>query len=267
MKARTTPPGPPILGAVWTLFATLGRAATFISTLGQPITGGYQLCTTNTLNSNYASEFTTFGTGALITGLTVKLSNQDTVPRHVYGSIYANNAGQPGMLVGSFDPIALASGLSQTDVNLTSTGVSLAPNTTFWVGIGLVESLTANTVVWWANANNGTDAGSTFTTVSATNVYRSDNGGTAWVNYNPGKMLYSLSGSAAPEPSRIVLVMVGGCAVGVCPQLFDGVLPLPSHLSQRRPGVLVPVTGRSYSLSTHSPGIFSAGQVSTHGRP
>lgn len=213
MKARTTLPCLPILVAVWTLCATLGTAATFISTLGQPISSGYQLYTTNTLNSNYASDFTTDGTGAVITGLTVKLSNQDTVTRHVYGSIYASNAGQPGTLVGSFDPIALASGLSQTDVTLTSTGVSLAPNTTFWVGIGLVESLTSNTVVWWANANNGTDAGSTFTTVPATNVFLSSNSGTTWSSYTPGNMLYSLTGSAVPEPSRMVLLLAGGFGI------------------------------------------------------
>lgn len=214
MKARTTFSCLPVVLAVWMLSAALGTAATFISTLGQSNDGNYQLYTPNTLNSNFANDFTTGGTATVITGLTVKLTNFDDITRHVYGSIYTNNAGQPGTLVGSFDPVALSSGLTTfTDVTLTSTGVNLDPNTTYWVGIGLVETLHAQTVRWAANFSNGTDAGSTFTTVPSTNVYRSDNGGTVWSSYQPGNMLYSLSGTAAPEPSRTLLVLAGGLGV------------------------------------------------------
>lgn len=213
MKARTTFSCLPVVLAVWVLNAALGTAATFISTLNQPVSSSYQMYSAF-LNSNFANDFTTDGTGAVITGLTVKLANYDTVTRHVYGSIYTNNAGQPGTLVGSFDPIALTNGLTTlTDVTLTSTGVNLAANTTYWVGIGLVENLTSDTVRWAANAGNGTDAGSVFTTVPATNVFLSSNGGTVWSSYSAGNMLYALSGTAAPEPSRMVLVLAGGFGV------------------------------------------------------
>ena len=179
------------------------KAATLLSTLGQSQDTGY-----NFSGGILASDFNTGSWNSTITGLTIaiaKLNNSDVVT----ASLYTDAGGQPGTSLGSFSSINIPGYLSfATVANYTATtaGISLAANTNYWLGFTINTDVGAP-----INNNNGTDSGSLFTTISATQVKQGNNAGTSYSNVNAGNLIYSLSGTAtaAPEPSRTLLLLSG----------------------------------------------------------
>lgn len=191
--------------------AVSAQASTLISYLGQPTSNSIQLDTTL---QRAATDFLTGGSVTSVTGVTLNLLNQDTIAHSVLVSLFTDNSGSPGTLVGTFDtPILLPPTQPDfADVSATTAGINLAPATPYWLVLALSESITFNHVNWSVSGNAAPNAGSVFSGISATQVKRSTNSGGSYANFTPGNAKMALTGDAVPEPSTAALLL-GGCAV------------------------------------------------------
>lgn len=193
--------------------ASATGTTTYISTLGQtPAGSGAVAQYGGQLDAN-ASDFRTGGTAVSITSGTFSFANSDDISHVMTPSIYLDVGNKPGTLVGSFGTFSIAAAVTPGDFvfanyTVSSGGISLAANTTYWVVVKVDQATDLPfPVVWNTTSGQGVDVGSTFTTVSGTQVQYSSDGGSTWANANlgsgAGNALYSLSGSpvAVPEPA------------------------------------------------------------------
>lgn len=197
--------------------STALAATTFFSNLGQ-----FQDGAVNFLNTSYryASDFLTDSTATTITGATLKVSNFDSIAHSLTASIFTDNSGVPGTLVGSFDPFTVLAGAGYADHTTSSSGISLSANTKYWEVLQMNENLVGSSPQWRSNSGDATDTGSTFTTIPSTNLKASTNDGASYSDILyfgtplPGNFQYSLSGIATlPEPSRHLLSLAALCAM------------------------------------------------------
>jgi hypothetical protein len=187
--------------------STVTEATTLISNLGQTLSNSVQLDTTFERN---ATGFMTGSSPASVTGVTLNLLNQDTAPHTLTASIFTNNAGSPGILVGTFDtPLSVtASDAVFAQHSATSSGISLAANTAYWLVLGLNQNITFNHVNWGVESFVTTDPVTGFTTSSASNLKHSTNSGSTYTNSIAGFGSFELVG-AVPEPASASLLMAG----------------------------------------------------------
>ena len=151
-----------------------------------------------------ASDFLTGTSPMIATDLAVQLSNIDGVAHTVIFSIYTNNAGFPGSLIGSFATLAVPGG--QFNKKLFSQGnISLAVNTPYWLGMVLGEPGT-NGIYSARTGSQAIDSG-IFSTIPATLTVIVDNG--TYTGGYVGNLTYSLSGTSTPEPASAVLLGLG----------------------------------------------------------
>jgi hypothetical protein len=143
------------------LTARVLTAQTLFSTLGQP-NNNPQLTGTTT-SFRYATDFQTSANPTSITGLTARFTTA-SLSASVTLSLYTSAGGAPISLVGSFAPIALPANQTNTDFSTTTSGISLAANTAYWLVLQL-NANDANGVGWAFNSGQGTDSGSIFTTI------------------------------------------------------------------------------------------------------
>jgi hypothetical protein len=154
-----------------------------------------------------ASDFKTDANGATATKAGLRLFNSESIPHNFTVSIYTDNAGVPGTLVGSFNTlICSGNGGSDFQPQTTSPGITLAANTIFWEVINMNEAKNNSGAVGWRpTTSQSVGGGSTFTTVAATQMKLSTNG-TTWSDaFNGNGMMY-LEGSPLPEPSAALLL-------------------------------------------------------------
>lgn len=198
--------------------------STLFSTLGQTVNGYGTITNDDSDLHQNQSEATDFRTGAgasTITGAWFGLINgSPTDSKTFLASIYSDNGGTVGTLVGDFDPFIVPANFNSpapfgqvagAAVHATTSGINLAANTNYWVYLhtdeGNVDAL------GWLSAQPGNllDAGSVFSQVSATEAKVSVDFGATFLNAgNFDTPLYSLEGTqAVPEPSRTVLLMLG----------------------------------------------------------
>lgn len=176
----------------------LATATTLISNLGQTVSNSVQLDTTVERN---ATGFMTGGSAAAVTGVTFNLLNQDTAPHTLTASIFTSSAGSPGTLVGAFDtPLSVSASDSVFATHsATSSGISLAANTAYWLVLALDQNITFNHVNWGVDSFVTTDPGTGFTTSSASNLKHSSNSGSSYSNSIAGFGSFELVG-LVPEP-------------------------------------------------------------------
>jgi hypothetical protein len=159
-------------------------------------------------NDDWAgSRFITDGSSPSFTlqSITVGLANAEG-GGGFFVALFSDAGGLPGIalepLTGSDDP------LSEGDYEYTSSGISLAPNSSYWVVAGIQE--TGGTFNWKA-------AGSQFNftgpwTIPSTNTHITSfpAGGSTWntsFNNDGFPFLFSVSAVAVPEPSTAVLLL------------------------------------------------------------
>jgi len=115
-------------------------------------------------------------------------------------------------------------GYSNYTVSPTAS-ILLSANTKYWVVVSVDQATDLPFPVLWRTTSSQTaDTGSTSTTVSSTQIRYSADGGSTWSNAGAGNTMYSLSGTAVPEPSSACL-LVGGLA---------GMIPLLRRFRQRK---------------------------------
>ncbi len=203
------------------LSALSASAATLISNLGQGtgIVGNF-------LNTSYAyaTDFTTDASSAwMVTGATFKMGNGDNIAHTFTASIFDDNAGVPGSLIGSFNFSIAAGFTSYSDASTSFAGITLLANHTYWQVLQMNEAIGIGSAPQWAgNTSENTDAGSVFTTVPSTALKNSTNGGATYSDVlffgSPlhGNYDFALSGSSVPEPSSgMLLAVAASSALGL----------------------------------------------------
>ena len=203
-------PGKVVL-AIWlVLSASTQAATTLFSNVNQPLAGEGNFLNTS---YRYATDFKTDSFNATITGATLTLDNLDTGTNHTFtASIFTDNSGTPGTLVGSFNPLTVLSNTGNANYSTTSAGISLTANTIYWEVLQMNEADVSSGPQWADTGSQSTDAGSVYTTITATPLMFSSNGGasysavTAFGSPVTGNYQFALSGTeTVPEPSPTLL--------------------------------------------------------------
>jgi hypothetical protein len=208
---RTTP----IFAAAFLLLAgSIQAATTLFSNVNQTNAGGG-----NYLNTGYryASDFQTDAFSATITGATLYVANFDTGTAHTFtASIFTDNSGTPGTLVGSFNAFSVPLNTPFANYSTTSTGISLAANTIYWEVLQMNEADVSSGPQWGETSSQATDAGSVYTTVPATALKSSTNSGSSYADVTSfgspvqGNYQFALTGTeSVPEPSPALLSSAG----------------------------------------------------------
>jgi hypothetical protein len=163
----------------------------------------------DTLRTRLATDFLTDGSSSTISSITAGMVNTSSfITVTVTLSIFTDNgSGKPGSLVGNFDtPATIPPGGNGT-FTATSVGISLQPNTIYWV-VGQVNELGLGTTYWDYNLDEGTDSGS-FSTVPSTQFQYSPNNGGFYLDNDTGNLLYELQGTSIPEPEMWLALLAG----------------------------------------------------------
>ena len=155
-----------------------------------------------------ASDFSTFSLTSVVQSaiVTVFNNNLSGFTAHNFTlSIYTDNGGVPGTVVGTFQPFQISVAQSvQTKLTTTTdpAGISLAANTTYWGVMQVNETASTEFAGWYRTTTQNVDAGSAFTTLASTQVLSSANSGSTWSNAIVGNSMFQLDG-LAPEPSML----------------------------------------------------------------
>lgn len=200
-----------VMVAVSWLCAPRAEADTnFFSNLGQSLNDFYPIQATTIL---VASDFLTDGSARTITAAELLLRNSDFVDHNLTFSIFTDDgSGEPGSLVGSFDPFLVSPGDNYTTNSTTSAGINLAANTVYWAVLQINEAADDGALDWAGTGSDATDAGSVYFTIPSTAVKNSINSGATWSDFESlaSNMQFSLSGPVAvPEPVSVALVGLG----------------------------------------------------------
>jgi len=188
------------------------EATVMVSNLDQPMFssfpvgawwGGNQFITDNS-----ASSF-------LLDGVTIKMDTASATPGNFFVAIFSSAGDRPGTLLetlsGSSNPAAAG------NYSYTSTGLSLAPNTSYWVVAGVSSGGSGGTGYNWVVSDETFSySGPWVIPTTDTHITSAPAGGTDWNNFiNDGyPRHFSVSATAVvPEPSVCVLVGFGAAAL------------------------------------------------------
>ena len=197
------------------------RGAVLFSSLGQPDQGvGLSFG-----SGSFASDFRTGASPAMVRGLVVRITNfddtNDGAPgrEHLLSAfIYTSVAGLPGALLETFDSIGVSKSRSLVTY-FNDVAITLAPDTTYWVGI---RSLTTPTwfvggLLQGSTGTNVLTGDSIFTSVATTGVaFRSSPDG-VWSPAGPiqGNLLLALYDTPVPEPAGLLGLSMGIVALSL----------------------------------------------------
>ncbi len=186
------------------------RASVMVSNLAEPTYSffpvGFWWAGSQFITDASASAFQ-------LDGVTIKMDVASDTPGNFFVAIFSNAGGQPGTLLetlsGSANPAAAA------DYSYTSSGLSLAPSTSYWVVTGVSSGGTAGAGYNWKLAGDPFDFTGPWTIPATdTHITSYDQGGTSW-NDLPNDAYprqFSVSATAVPEPSVFGLIALGGAA-------------------------------------------------------
>ena len=195
------------------LAGRISAATTLFSTLSQAPNSGTNFGTTS---YRYASDFMTDASNATITGASFAVANFDTGTAHTFtASIFTDNGGTPGTLVGSFNSFSVPVNTPLANYSTTSAGISLSANTIYWTVLKMNEADVSSAPQFEYTSSQTTDAGSVYSTIPSTALKVSTDGGSTYADQTffgspvTGNFQFSLDGTeAAPEPSRALLGLV-----------------------------------------------------------
>ncbi len=132
----------------------------------------------------------------------VSLLLSNTAPGQALVSLYADNGGSPGALIGNLTSPDLYPS-DQSLVDFDGDGLSLAADTSYWT---VLQALSGEFAWSWTESNQGSGPG--FQTVWANTA----DGGQDWSVYGDQPMMMGVDGTAAaatPEPVTIGLLLTG----------------------------------------------------------
>lgn len=181
------------------------NATLLFSTINQPNDATNHLQFTT---ERLASDFISGASATTIQSTTLEIFNNDNnfTAHHLTASIFTDNSGVPGTLVGSFNPFTANAFQGFSNGFATSpTGINLAANTIYWEVLQLNETAN-NPFVGWERTQSQVASAGTFNTVSSTQVKFSSNSGSTWSDLYVGNSIFQLDGvTTVPEPSAFLL--------------------------------------------------------------
>lgn len=200
---------------LFVLHNTCSASTVLFSTLNQPLSSFNGFDSTGTRYQ--ATDFLTGDLAMSLSSATANLYNADDRTHSMVAYIYSNSAfDTPDSVIGTFDstvslPVGVVAGNISNASNFTFTdsGITLSPNTKYWLVLESLDSNHVNAVHWTATTSGIPDSGSTFSMISATNNKYSLASGGPWTNTLNGDFRISLSGTAVPEPHRVLLMISG----------------------------------------------------------
>lgn len=115
--------------------------------------------------------------------------------------IYSDSSGSPNASIATLtSPGSYSGTLSNT--TFTASGVTLAPNSAYWV---VLKGPDSNTIFEWSYTDDNTGSGVGF----STNWAYSDNLGTSWTPSGDSPYQMRVSVQPVPEPSSLILAGLG----------------------------------------------------------
>jgi len=115
--------------------------------------------------------------------------------------IYSDSSGSPNASIATLiSPGSYSGTLSNT--TFTASGVTLAPNSAYWV---VLKGPDSNTIFEWSFTDDNTGSGAGF----STNWAYSDNLGSSWNPSNTSPYQMRVSVQPVPEPSSVILAGLG----------------------------------------------------------
>lgn len=202
MTSRTFP----LARAMWLSVGTVAltafslvsaaHAELVLSNLGQYTPGGYQSAVR--YGEWTGSSFTTNNQAWNLTSATLYFGSASNTSGNMFVEVRGNSANKPGSLLGTLSGTANPATLGQ--YTFTTTGIDLAPSTTFWLVAGVSSGAGYYT---WQYDNTGSPplTSSGVWSLPTTNTYTSSsNQGTSWTNGDAYPQLFSLEATSAPVP-------------------------------------------------------------------
>jgi hypothetical protein len=202
-----------VLGCIVT-FSQPIQAALLFSNNGQATGGTNRIINTT---DRVASDFTTGASPTLAQSITVTVFNNNLdnnfTPHTFTASIFTDNAGIPGALVGSFSAFNINAAQSIQTGFGTSPGIALTPSTTYWEVLQVNENASTNFAGPIRTTSQSADGGSLFSIVPGTQVKFSSNSGSNWSDLFVGNSMFRLDGLVnVPEPSTYLLTVLSAMA-------------------------------------------------------
>ena len=204
-----------VLAISWNLAATPARAALLFNNNNQ---SQDQVGAFANTTFRLASDFHTGAASSTVTTAFLTMFDGDNINHTYTPKIFTDNSGLPGTLVGTMSTFTTNGNvLSFVKYTATSSGISLSPNTTYWMVLQMGENNNGQGATGWEQTTSqSTAAGSIFTTVSATQVKSSTNSGATWSDAFVGNTMFELDGTV-PEPSVFLLTGLGAF-IGLIPR-------------------------------------------------
>lgn len=159
---------PVIIAAALLWLSSSGAfAATLFSNLGQTSSGtAAGIAIPSQL---MATKFLIGGSASSVTGLTIRIQNNDSIQHNYSAYLYADSTGAPqanGLLT-TFTPVSATLPASQTALAIFShAGLALAANTRYWLALGIGEGSNLSSSAFVETASNSADVGSIFSNAS-----------------------------------------------------------------------------------------------------
>lgn len=141
----------------------------------------------------------------------MSLFNSSPDSHNFTASIFSDLSSEPGpILVGSFDVFSVpANQTSIANFSATSSGLSLVPNTPYWLVLQINEDISVPGFAGWReDSGQARDPGTVFTTIAATKTKASFDSGATYTDFFTGNFHYSLTGTV-PEPTTSALLFSG----------------------------------------------------------
>lgn len=187
------------LTATLLAFGNFSYAATETSNLGETGSASQNFSSTFQLASSFTTDNSAYSLNSLTLSLDSPLANNVTVTLR----LFADASGAPsGSALETLAPQTFSSGGNKT---FNSTGLALAPDTTYW----LTVSGTGSIPVWFETASTAQTGNWSI----GDNGLQSTDSGNSWSSSaNIGK--FSVDASPVPEPAPIALLSLSaGCLV------------------------------------------------------
>jgi hypothetical protein len=190
------------LSACALVFLAASRPAAADAVLSDNLTSASGGVETATGDTWLTAGFGTDGRDYDLTSITLLLQRA-SIGGQVELDVYDDDFLQPGSLVGSLTYSGTI-GSSLSEVTFTTTGLSLAANSSYWV---VLKAVTGEFAWSWANDSDGSGAGFQHTWGST------DDAGATWFTYDSYPLQMSVMATAVPEPGSLIPFALGAGAV------------------------------------------------------
>ena len=186
---------------------------TYLSNLAEPRPGGSRIGSNETI----AQSFVTGGASGSFTLNSIQISalRIGTPIGNFSLSLYSNNGGIPGSLIG---PLSGPNPSAEMTYTYTASGISLAPQTTYWVaatGTAPIGSANGDYIWNYSSTLNYSAIGDWSINSTGNDFALSATGGQSWTPFSGRIYQFAVNASPVPEPGTWALMLCGGISAAM----------------------------------------------------